>query len=146
MKYLSPVEIGWLAGIIDGEGTLYANAGLHAARISVGMTDEDTINKLLDITGVGCINTSQRGNYKRLYTWTVSNRNDVMHILASITPLLSNRRREKVAELAEIALTKVRSRKKTFCIRGHDKTAEDGTYKNGACKLCGRKYDMVRYR
>lgn len=104
---MTDAEIGYLAGIIDGEGWLGVAkdnryGGLGTPRITVGMTDEDVILRLQSMTGVGNIHVrpaGENGN-KAFHVWNVTNRDDVARVLLAITPLMSERRKGRIAKLA----------------------------------------------
>jgi hypothetical protein len=62
---------GWLAGIIDGEGHI----ATERPAIVVGMTDEATINRCREITGVGSVKRRVIGRKTPLYFWAVYSAN-----------------------------------------------------------------------
>jgi hypothetical protein len=49
---MTATDIAWLAGIIEGEGT-FGRKGHPAGQVRVQMTDEDVIDRLHSLTGVG---------------------------------------------------------------------------------------------
>jgi hypothetical protein len=115
----SPIElekiahrVGWVAGIIDGEGCLSASG--HRDRsyqlsLQVVNTDKGMINKLIEYTGVGICYLHKRGkNRFNIYSWHVS-LEDATKILKAILPLLTTKKKE--AELW-IKLYEIRGFKK----------------------------------
>jgi hypothetical protein len=74
-------DIGWLAGIIDGEGCIsvtkkrtYKNTtiGYYVLSVSVANTDEAMINKLVDMFN-GCVFLKKRnGKRKDFWRWELS--------------------------------------------------------------------------
>ena len=113
MNNLTDIEIGWLAGILDGEdtftaheerahtkiGTVYIN---KRARVRCQMTDEDVLNKLFTTTGVGTVAGpyEQRGlGTQPTWTWQVSKLQDVRDIIDTIYPHMSFRRQIRINEM-----------------------------------------------
>jgi len=147
------VEIGWVAGIIEGEGSM--GFARKQPNIVVSMCDFDTIERLQTITGIGKIydftpSETQLGD-KPMKRWHVGAANDIAHLLCSIVPLLSERRRLAAAEVIERILemqkehreyianqTELMSKfssnrnygplKKKTCFKGHDQTSLEHAY------------------
>lgn len=101
IKKMNHLEIGWVAGILEGEGSFHSKENFLQVRCT--MTDLDTINKLREVTGIGTFSTWHRNgkepNRKDAYNWTVSKRNDIIHLLCSIVPLMGERRRTQIDKL-----------------------------------------------
>lgn len=98
MNNISDLQIGWIAGILEGEGCFgWWKAGdSWIARVYVNSNDEDVIERLLKITGIGKVygpRKRKRGN--DYYSWVVSKNNDVIDLLCLVQPLMLSRRREK---------------------------------------------------
>ena len=53
MNSISDYDLGWLVGILEGEGCFYLDQrwakGTGSVRIQVKMTDEDTVNKVASL-------------------------------------------------------------------------------------------------
>lgn len=97
---MSPEEIAWVAGIIEGEGTFVAHGS--GVRIGVAMTDIDIINRLAAVTGIGNVyhNLSvARPHHKPASLWCVGRRAHAVHLFAAIYPWLGRRRRERIDAL-----------------------------------------------
>lgn len=111
---MTPVEIAWVAGIIEGEGCI---TGFHKSPISgllaVKMTDEDVVRRLAEITGVGNVTGPLSGgnrSTKPIWAWRITNRKDLARVLLAIAPLMGERRRARIAEMAErLSLARHRS-------------------------------------
>lgn len=103
---LTPVEIAWLAGIVEGEGTLslddrskdrYADSTAPpGCYLKVSMTDEDVIKKIADLF--------QRKNFqatrktkggKTEYIINVAGRKTLIYILPLLYPHLGQRRKKE---------------------------------------------------
>lgn len=97
--------IGFIAGIIEGEGSIQFNKWNRktpSPKIAVGMTDLDTIQRLYQMTGIGNITGPFiRDNYQPIYKWTVYSQAEVSRLLLAIAPVMSERRRIKILEAAE---------------------------------------------
>lgn len=111
---LSEFELGWVSGLLDGEGSFGLGSSAHrkdepTARtliITCGMTDPDTIERLKSVTGIGNVNTEKRrdprrANSKQMYIWQVGRRADVVALLQAIQPHMSTRRQARIQELLD---------------------------------------------
>lgn len=111
---MTPTELGWLAGLIEGEGCVVVTK--HALRLSIEMTDLDVLQKAASLIGPTC----------RLSKRTVKLLNPkhkdryILHlcgprlpeILQMIYPLMGQRRKAKIDE----ALAKWKTRKRKMFI------------------------------
>lgn len=128
---LSPKDIGWLAGILEGEGcfsirdTGGTNPGLS---IQLQMTDEDVILRAFHLTNLGTIYgpTQYSNRRKPMYHWYVANKKEVVQILMTIYPLMHSRRQAKIKELLAVW----KSIPHDSCRKGHPR---NGLNK---CKVC----------
>lgn len=120
-------EIYWLAGILDGEGSFTIDfrnersKKYPSIRVNVGMTDEDTIFKLQEITGVGYISSSFLPSGKEIYQWQIAKQQDVAALIMTIYPLMSKRRKQRIEELLFIWRSYLPRRQRP-CNKGHDMT------------------------
>lgn len=105
---MSDFELGWVVGIIEGEGCLttvtqwYRYKGTSKGPychpvIKVKMTDEDTIRQLHSIVG-GVVNGPYQpsGNRKLVWVWSLNKAEDIVNLCDKITPFLSQRRKDQV--------------------------------------------------
>jgi hypothetical protein len=149
LNNLSEGEVGWLAGIFEGEG--YCGLKGHSGfTVQITMTDLDIVDRIQSVSGVGTVRGPfDRGN-KPYKTWTVGSQDGVA-FLEAILPWLGERRSERARE----AINRWRNNKKqtrpgdTHCINGHEFTPENThpTYSgNGkGCKIC-RQASLEKYR
>ena len=95
--------IGWLAGIIDGEGhiSISPNGGSqHCIFLGITNTDKSIIDKVSEITGHGYIKRKRTNEkWKDTYQWIVT-ANQAYLILNMVLPYLVGKR-----ERAELAIT-----------------------------------------
>src|SRR5207302_1883058 len=105
-----------------------------AFRLSVGMTDQDIIDRIYAITGIGSIRyvASKNPKHKDKWVWQVGNCKNVLQILDLIAPYLGNRRKANAEAVVDMAMVFLFERR--FCKYGHDKT--NNAYENGTCKTC----------
>lgn len=100
MSYGShPYELGYVAGIIDGEGYIRRPSCGRTIEIKVKMTDLDVLERCKRITGVGSISgpyVPSNGN-KPQWTWAIGAR-DSAALAMTIYPLMSDRRQERIRE------------------------------------------------
>jgi hypothetical protein len=88
---IPPLEVAWLAGILEGEGSFISKG---QARIQVAMTDQDIITRLAELTGVGRVYAvrRQKPHHKDSWLWTVRRPVHVEHIIRLVLPWLGQRR------------------------------------------------------
>lgn len=149
MNRINPIDVGWIAGIIEGEGWFVKNP--KSLRVSVAMTDYDTIERIHRLTGIGQLNERKFKKKKDQLRWDVGVYGDIEALLNLILPLMSARRSGQIREVL-VALEKKRIERERRAIEfvcGHPKS-EENTYhfKNSdktSCRQCGRDRDRVRY-
>lgn len=99
---LSRDNVLWFAGLYEGEGSMSRVKKSNNWRLSLGMTDEDVIQKIQATFG-GSIVIENRDHlkYKMLYRWYMNERKKVYAICAAIYPFLGKRRQAKLEEFFE---------------------------------------------
>lgn len=122
---MDDIELGWLAGLLEGEGCFHVQRE-RWPRITLQMTDEDVVRRLYEVTQVGRVNgpyfTSGHAQ-KPAWRWIVSKRDDVEDLLIAVYPLMGERRQAKIQTC--LAHTGV-SRFRTHCkLRGHPMTPDN---------------------
>lgn len=97
---MTPIQIAWLAGIVDGEGCFNKQGGSFC--LSVSSTDYDIVEKCQLITEIGSIKQlKDRPNRKSTWTWRVFTTADTVRLALAMAPLLCSRRKEKILEILE---------------------------------------------
>lgn len=92
----SELEIAWLAGLLEGEGT-FNITDLGGIRVSIEMTDLDILQRIQRALGFGSIGKPRaRGTNKQIWTFSVSSRLDVEQLLIAILPYMGERRSKKI--------------------------------------------------
>lgn len=108
-----PIKLAWAAGLIEGEGAFCLTTSgrqMQDGKRSIGtyvrvvMIDEDTIQRVRDVFGVGQLGMyhhSHRLGKLPLYYWHVANRKDVANVINAVYPFLSRRRRTQAARVTD---------------------------------------------
>jgi len=95
MKKLTDFQRGYIAGLIDGEGSIclypYLGKGRKLNRveatIQIGNTNKNALEKVKEFTGIGHVylhNAWKKKNYKPCYTYTINNRIEILQFLLQI--------------------------------------------------------------
>ena len=104
---LTERQIGWIAGILDGEGYITIGKGHHQynPRIAVGMTSAEVINALYVLTGLGSVYSANRRitKHKLLFTWLVAAHRHIQALLDCIGPSLVCKRKQAIVLTAFIS-------------------------------------------
>lgn len=90
-------DIGWFAGLFEGEGHIYYNN--RALVMMIGTTDRDVLEKVIIATGVGRIRGPRHdgnANHKPIYEWCLTSRNAVLDLAEKIIPYMGIRRTEQI--------------------------------------------------
>ena len=100
MRNMTPQELGWVAGILEGEGCFTPSRQRSGdktyvyARIQLNMTDEDVMIRFHETVGIGRLSGPhyyKNPNWKPRWTWRVSN-GDAKDLMREIRPLMGARR------------------------------------------------------
>lgn len=120
MNNLSETQIAWLAGLIEGEGCINFN-GKNGVTLTIAMTDQDIINKVQSITGVGKIYLGKKNqdNRKVVYSWQLRIKQELELLFPLLIPHMGERRTHKINE----AIIRLQNNS------GKNNPIEHGTYK-----------------
>lgn len=103
---MSPTDLAWLAGWLEGEGTFGFQQvnGVVYPKLAAASTDHDTLERAQAITGVGRIMniTKQKPHHKQSWIWNVYRCNDVLALMQAIEPLMMSRRQARIHEVIEL--------------------------------------------
>jgi hypothetical protein len=108
---MTPAEIGWAAGLFEGEGSICIFETKHNVlpqiRLAITMTDRDVLVEFCRVVECGRVGPERRygrEHHKPSYVWQIGNRADVERILLAFLPWFRERRTAKAkVALAEIA-------------------------------------------
>jgi hypothetical protein len=106
---MSRLELGWVAGLIEGEGCFFVttrSAGGYGpysyARVTVCMTDRDVLERLQQVTGVGTLEKVRERKdpaHKPISQWIVCRHEEAIELMRLIYPLMGSRRQAKIREV-----------------------------------------------
>lgn len=98
MNNIDDLTLGWLAGMFEGEGTIFARGS--ATQVSINSTDKDIIERLHKVTGIGNVHfinyTKKNPEWKDQWRWLISRKDDSRDFLYAIYLLLGQRRRARI--------------------------------------------------
>lgn len=94
MKILKPEDAAYIAGLVDGEGSIAGHkqmrrGGRPSYRLSVSIvnTDEAVIKWIGEVTGLGCISETHSERHRSVWRWCVC-QHDGVKFLNIIRPFL----------------------------------------------------------
>jgi len=98
MNTYTDFELGWLAGLLDGEGYFLTRKG--QPQVGCSMTDEDSIQKLQSIAGGRYCKQvyKKQENYKDTWIWYLHGR-AAAELMLAIRDHMSERRRNRIDEI-----------------------------------------------
>lgn len=106
LREIPAVELAWLAGLLEGEGAFIVQrvpADAHQAaririRISLQMTDQDVVQKVRDVVGLGTVRLAkaQKAHHKDTHQWQVSAMKPVTDLMELLRPLMGERRQAQI--------------------------------------------------
>lgn len=106
IRRISDVELAWLAGLLEGEGSFMfhcdpAKDNQRArviVRVAVHMTDKDVVERVRDIVGVGNVLPRKPGkaHHKVTYRWALSAKAAAIDLMTLLRPHMGERRRAQI--------------------------------------------------
>ena len=97
-------SVAWAAGLFEGEGCITIdNRSPNHRRLLMGMTDEDVMQKFVDVVGAGKLYgpysySGDKAKYKQFWQWSIGKKPEVVRILKMFIPYFGKRRSEKAIE------------------------------------------------
>lgn len=147
MADMSPVNIAWVAGIVEGEGWIGHDKRSVTPKIKVHMTDEDVVRRLHSVTGIGKVyGPIVLPSGKDSYVWRVERPDHAAGLLMTLSAFLGERRFKRAKETLWLWANNKRigSRaRRTSCLRGHSLLDESNLMRMAnpdlrKCKACAR--------
>jgi hypothetical protein len=92
-------KLGYLAGIMDGEGYFSVSTRTRVFGLRVAMTDEAVVEWLHENFAGNVSRAGQTTAGNRVYTWTLQRQADLLYILPKLAPLLVLKREQAKAML-----------------------------------------------
>lgn len=142
---ITAIDIGWLAGLFEGEGCFYhrRNGDLLA---QVAMTDGDVIGRLQGILGFGTVKQRRLPSGKIAYQWSSGHQANTAGLMMTLLPLMGARRGDKIRECLRLWKKKPLPRGLlAHCKHGHELTGynlvivHEGKYVKRQCRICRRR-------
>jgi hypothetical protein len=98
---MTSAELTWLAAIIEGEGTYVFRRAYGGLRVV--MTDQDIIERLRSLTGLGLVRAlrPRMPHHKPPWAWDVMRYEAAALIASATAPFMLNRRRERMGAILE---------------------------------------------
>jgi hypothetical protein len=101
---LNGFQLGWVAGLIEGEGCFTIkkskrkNGFSCQPQLKVSMTDEDVVRRLASLIPVGNVLRAGRKTKggKDVWMWTLTNSQALIDLMIVIRLLMGDRRRERI--------------------------------------------------
>jgi hypothetical protein len=93
--------LAWAAGLFEGEGCIGFSKTVGQWQLIVASTDEDVLQRLLEVTGCGTLRGPLERGHKPYWIWSVSRRTHVYALLVALYPWLGQRRQERARECLE---------------------------------------------
>lgn len=94
---MSPTVVGWVAGLLEGEGSFIVTKGRGLPRVQMQSTDNDVIARLREVLGRGYVtNVGIRGTRKQVWGYSLAGLYDVESLLLQIRPLMGARRKGQI--------------------------------------------------
>ena len=89
MHTLTDIQIGYLAGILDGEGCIYQTRRGYG-HVIITNTNRECLNSIFKLTGIGMIYRlkKQRYGYTVAYQLRIYKMADVVELLSILLPVL----------------------------------------------------------
>jgi hypothetical protein len=149
-KPLSEMEIAWLAGLFEGEGTIVIRHRKFV-RLVIGMTDRDVIERvdaLVPMPNGPRRKTGEKAHYKDQFIWYAQRAPIVESLLNAMLPWLGDRRRARAIEALEVLVKHHpgspghQRRAKTHCPQDHpydDKNTYTNARGQRSCRICNRQ-------
>lgn len=104
LETISDYDLGWVVGMIEGEGTFVVKERQVNIRVSQIEADRLNLEKLMNVLGMGYINGPyQYADHPRnpMLMWTVGDYVNCYKLLTRIYSLLSPRRQAQASQAIE---------------------------------------------
>ena len=96
---LNDFELGWLTGIVEGEGSFGFTGPYETPCIRVGMTDKDIIERAARLLGVKVYKEERHSSRKTVWLIRISDQLKIVYLLTAMIPGLGERRSRSAKNL-----------------------------------------------
>jgi hypothetical protein len=114
VKNMSDVERGYIAGLIDGEGTITFTTTnkrkIPRLRVFIANTSREIVERVREIIGCGSLylvrekRQGKRGSWHEIWHWQTSSLLDIKNLLQQISPILVGKKQHAQLALEYIDL------------------------------------------
>jgi hypothetical protein len=110
MTATNPIDVAWLAGLLEGEGSFFVqkrpDRRRDQARVYLAMTDEDVVRRAASLMGAPSVQRRVRreDHWKDQYVAVVTG-SKATAVMRSILPHLGERRAARVREILSADLS-----------------------------------------
>jgi|SRR5688572_7136463 len=143
---IKTIDIGYAAGIFDGEGTVRLDQKGNIA-VVIAMTDLDVLEKIQSAFGIGSITGPvELPSGKSIWRWGLSDYRSTASFLMTIYSLVSLRRQEKIREVLKAWKIKpLPYRSGCGTQAGYYKHRRNGEISCNECKKAAAEYNLKLY-
>lgn len=137
---MNEVEVAWVAGLLEGEGSFLTQTNCYSPKVSCQMTDKDVLDKLVSIAGgTMFMVTKRQEHWKDCWAWRISG-DPAAELIKSLLPHLGERRRQRASEVLENWYKNGRPYRKSTVIR--DQAAQEYLDGIGSLRAIAKKYGI----
>lgn len=144
------LELGWLAGFFEGEGSFNVTRG--RPRMSINQTDLDLLEHFQQLTGSAGTIGPMKGSalsVKPLWQWRTNSIAEAQYVISLLYEHLGPRRRAKADEVRRLQPQRAKLVRGGKCINGHDlvpRNIEEHPKSNSIqCRICVNAKRRARY-
>ncbi len=124
---MDEIETAWAAGLFEGEGSIIFT-GKNGVSVTVFMTDQDVLQKLLAVAGMGTLrgpySDASHPGHKPIWKWSISRGTHSSEFLRAIRPHMGVRRLARLDAALE-RLSNMRGGER--CRMGHNNWRPNGS-------------------
>lgn len=130
------VDLAWLAGLFEGEGTMLLAQGRYP-KLELTMVDLDVMERVQRVAGFGTVRSRALKSGKVGHKWCASSPTQAIGLAMTLYPFFGERRRARVQELvAAYSAVPLPKGRWTTCKRGHPLTPENTVGKSEGRRRC----------
>lgn len=140
IRQMSDVDLAWLAGLLEGEGTFVVHheparerrRASVVIRIAVHMTDRDVVERVRDIVGLGTVlrRPPSKPHHKETFRWAISAKAPTLKLMQTLRPHMGERRAAQIDRCIQAVAANGGIHVR---VRNHGETL----YRNGCrCEVC----------
>ena len=86
------INVAWMAGLFEGEGSIYWDKSNKQYRMNLQMTDKDIVDRFHNYAQAGHVYNREVRDHKDCWQWKCSKRADIVRLLSDMLPFFGERR------------------------------------------------------